>query len=365
MTSDGNTPYDYFTRLAGAFLEGRIYLIQNPPWLNELIPLDGKFFVPYPPMPAILSLPFVAIFNNFQQQILAHILGAGTAILAGKLAFEITKRRNAAIWIALFAGFGNVIWFLSSVGSSWYLGQVAAAFFLTATLYETFTKKRPVIMGMLLGAAYLSRIHVSLSTIFFVFMLIKKPYFTKANFKKIFMFAAGTLPFVLFNFWYNHSRFGAIWEQGYSLIPGVLNEPWYQLGLVHPSYVSRHLEILFKALPVIKNEFPYIFPSWAGLAIWITSPAIFVAISAPFKKKEVQLSVLSIAAISIPILLHGTNGFAQFGYRFATDFIPFVFLILIYALPNRINKWQWAVLVLSILVNAWGVLFINKMGWVV
>lgn len=365
FTSGGDTPYDYFTRLAGSFLEGRIYLIENPPWLNELIPIDGKYFVPYPPMPAFVAMPFVFLFRQFSQQILAHILGTGIAVLFYKLALHITKNTKNALWVGLLVAFGNIIWFLSSTGSSWYLGQITSAFFMSAAIYEGVVKKRPILIGILLGAAYLSRVHTILALPFFVFTLTNNPLVSKINLKKLFYLAVGLAPFLIFNLLYNYARFGVIWDKGYALIPGVLDEPWYQLGLVHPSYISRHLDIIFKALPVFKNEFPYIFPSWGGLAIWITTPAFVFLVKSPVKKLEVKLAILATALISIPILMHGTNGFAQFGYRFAVDFYPFLFLILIYALPKKLKYYHWLLLIISIAVNAWGVVFINKMGWVV
>ncbi len=51
-------------RLADAFLHGHIYLTDHPSWLSELIPRDGVYYVPYPPMPAILLMPLVAIFGT-------------------------------------------------------------------------------------------------------------------------------------------------------------------------------------------------------------------------------------------------------------------------------------------------------------
>jgi hypothetical protein len=331
-------------------------LTENPPWLNELIPTQNKYFVPYPPMPAILAVPFVFL-KDLKQQVLAHLLGAGIAALMAKSAWIITKNKSAALWIGLLTAFGNIIWFLAATGSSWYLGQVSAAFFLTLAIHETLTQKRPFLMGLFLGAAYLSRVHTILSIVFFLYLISKK-------YKKILCFFIGLAPFLIFNALYNFARFGVLWDKGYLLIPGVLEEPWYQLGLLHPSYIERHLKIIFTALPVIKDTFPYIFPSWGGLAIWVTTPAFLLLVKAPFKKPIVKIALLAIALISIPILTHGTYGFAQFGYRFAVDFYPFLFLILIYSLPKKLGKIHWALLFLSILVNTWGVVWINKFGWV-
>ncbi|MCI0524141.1 MAG: hypothetical protein L0Y75_02665, partial [Acidobacteria bacterium] len=37
--------YDYTFRIAGAFLQGQLGLTEQPPdWLNEMIPLDGRFY---------------------------------------------------------------------------------------------------------------------------------------------------------------------------------------------------------------------------------------------------------------------------------------------------------------------------------
>ena len=50
------TDYDYFGRLAAAFLAGHWWLDEAPSWLNELIACgDGRWCVVYPPLPAILA----------------------------------------------------------------------------------------------------------------------------------------------------------------------------------------------------------------------------------------------------------------------------------------------------------------------
>src|SRR3989442_12350217 len=54
------TDYDYFGRLAAAFLAGHWWLDEAPSWLNELIACGvGRCCVVIPPLPAYLSLPFL------------------------------------------------------------------------------------------------------------------------------------------------------------------------------------------------------------------------------------------------------------------------------------------------------------------
>ncbi|BCX14492.1 MAG: hypothetical protein KatS3mg088_175 [Patescibacteria group bacterium] len=360
ITSAGKTPYDYFLRLSQAFLEGKYYIDENPPWLSELIPSgDGKFYIVHPPMPAILLIPFLMIFKNFQQQYIAHIIGALIPVVVFNLSLKIKKNIKLAIWSSLLSGFGTIIWFLSSVGSSWYLGQITACLFLLLAIYKLITSDDPIKIGVFLGAAYLSRVNIIICIPFFIFLLKKK------GVKEFAKLILGFMPFFIFNSIYNYIRFGTIFDVGYSKIPGIFEEPWYQKGLVNISYIPDHLKILLLGMPKIISHFPYIIPSWAGMAIWLTTPAFVFSLFAPIKEMVVKWSWISIFLISTIILSHGGTGFTQFGYRYAVDFYPFLFLLTIRGVAKtKLKKIHWILLFISIIVNLWGVLWINKFQWV-
>ncbi len=363
-TSGGATPYNYFIRLATSFLQGKYYLTENPPWLSELVPdIGGKFYVIQPPMPAILALPFVFIFGkNFQQQILAHIVGAGLVILTMLLSFRIKRDAKLAIWSGLLVGLGSIIWYEAATGSVWYLGQITSAFFLTAALVEAFGKKRPILIGIFLGATFLSRLHVILALPFFLYILYKN----KASFLKNFFFLGlGMAPFFIFNFWYNFVRFGSIFDKGYFLVPGIYSEPWFSKGMLNIAYIPEHLKVIFLMLPKFISKMPFIEPSWGGLAIWITTPAFIYSLRANIKENITKLSWLSIFLIFLLVSLRGGTGWTQFGYRYAIDFYPFLTLLTIKGVAKTGLKWHhWLLLSISILVNFWGVIFINKFGFV-
>lgn len=163
------------------------------------------------------------------------------------------------------------------------------------------------------------------------------------------------------NAYYNYIRFGVIWDKAYILIPGVLNEPWYKNGIINPIYIPKHLKVIFGALPKFSKDFPYITPSWAGLAIWITSPGFVYALFARGKKAfYTWISILCVASV---VFMHGTTGFIQFGYRFAVDFYPLLMFLVLIQVKEKSLKWHhWILLVVGIIVNSWGVLFINKLG---
>ncbi|MGB6882131.1 MAG: hypothetical protein WBD86_02430 [Microgenomates group bacterium] len=363
IASPGNTPHDYFTRLSHSFLQNKYWLEENPSWLSELIPAKNNiFYVVYPPMPAILLMPFVFIFGkSFPQQYLAHFLGALLVVLTMKLSYLLKKDKRLTLWSGALVGIGSIIFYMSSVGSVWYLGQITAAFFLTAALIESLDKKRLLLVSIFLGAAYLSRPHTILSLPLYIF-LIRKNLLNKKSYLK---FIIPFLIFLAFDSTYNFVRFGVPWNKGYFLIPGTLSEPWFSKGIVHLSYIFEDLKVAFLMGPKFLSHFPYIQPSWAGMAIWITTPAFIFALKAPLKEMVVKLSWLSIFLIFLVVGVHGGTGFAQFGYRFAVDFYPFlIFLTIKGVVKTKPKSIHWVLLLMGILVNLWGVLWINKFGWV-
>ena len=94
LSSPGETPYNYFTRLSQSFLNGNLYITQNPSWLNELVPINHKYYVVYPPMPAIVIMPYVFLLKEYASQtIFTIILGTINAILV----YSLLQRLNFLI----------------------------------------------------------------------------------------------------------------------------------------------------------------------------------------------------------------------------------------------------------------------------
>jgi len=363
LTSAGRTPYDYFTRLSSAFLTGKYYLSQNPVWLNELINIGpGKYTFVNPPIPAIIAIPFVWIFGNaFQQQYLAHLVGALSIIVVWTIAQKIKRDIKLSIWSSLLLGLGSIFWFLSATGSVWYLGQVTAVFFILLAINESLGRKRPFLIASFLACAFFSRLQLILSLPFFIYLTFRD----SVSVKKIVSFSIPIALFFAAYFIYNFLRFGNPLQNGYTLIAGILNEPWFNKGQFSIQYIPNHLYLLFLKLPIFLKSFPYIQPSWAGMAIWITTPAFIYALKANIKDRVNIASWITILLVGLVNFSYGSTGFTQFGYRYAVDFYPFLTLLTIKGAAKTGIKWHhWVLLILSIAVNLWGVLWINKFGWV-
>jgi hypothetical protein len=78
------------------------------------------------------------------------------------------------------------------------------------------------------------------------------------------------------------------------------------------------------------------------------------------------VSVLLIALVN---LMHFSQGWVQFGYRFSNDFVPWAILLVAIGGEAVVRRraWGWplvgGLVGASILVNAWGVAWGNLLGW--
>ncbi len=377
VTGEGYaTYYNYYVRLADAFLHGRLYLLTNPSWLNELIPNPHGpgFYVVYPPLPAFLMTPFVAIWGlNLNQTIFGFFFAAATVPLAYLVAKDVSKkptemqpkREGAYVWFAVLFGFSTLFWYLASIGSVWLIAQVISAFFLFLALHEAFNKNRPLLVGLLVGASFWCRLPTILGIFFFAGLAISTQQNSnwvgkfKASLPSLAKMAVGAGTFVIFDFIYNFVRFGTIFDVGYWMIPGILNEPWFNHGLFSFLYVTANLKPFLTGLPTITSVAPYIQVPMTGLAIWFTTPAFIFALKSKVKDPVTWWSWVAIISIAAVIFTKGLSGWG-FGYRYAMDFYPFLFVLTVRGMGTNLKWYHKLLIILGIIINAWGVIAINK-----
>lgn len=355
--------FNYFIILADAFLHGRLNILDHQSWLNELVSWQGKYYVVFPPMPAILLLPFVAIFGNqFPQPYLSIILGATNVGLSYLVLCKLFKAKVALTTSILYA-FGTIQWYHAEVGSAWYFAHICAMSFLWLIILETIHKKRLFLIGLLIGGAYLSRIPTILSVSFVLIYLYKdfinnKIRFFIYNFKYIFFLGFGVSVAVILNALYNFIRFGVFYDVSYVLLP-ILNEPWYKYGFVSINYIPIHLREIFLSLPIIKNTPPYVYPNLFAMSIFLLTPAFILIFRAKFKDKLILAALISTILIMIPELMHGGNGFTQFGYRHTLDVLPFMLILVASGMKEKVTWWIKSLIAISIIINLWGVIMIS------
>ena len=376
-TGEGHpTYYNYYVRLADAFLHGRLYLIDNPSWLNELVPNPAGpgFYVVYPPLPAFLMTPLVAIFGlELNQTLVSLFIGSCTVVVAYFVARDLLRKaddrekqnRQTHLWVAALFGFGTIFWWLASTGSVWLIAQVFSAFFMLLAIHEAFNKARPLVMGLLVGASFWCRLPTILGVFFFAGLIISRQQplnwtaKIRSSLKPLVLLAVGVGIFVAFDMAYNYVRFKAFFDVAYWMIPGVLNEPWFRLGLFNLAYIPENLAPFLMGLPAFNFTVPFMHAPIQGLAIWFTTPAFIFALKSKLRNAVTWSAWAAIFAIAFVIFTKGLSGWG-FGYRYAVDFYPFLFVLAVRGMGVKLRWYHKLLIVLGIVVNLWGTLAFNK-----
>ncbi len=362
--------YKHYVYLADAFLNLRLDIQNFPDFYVDVIKFQGKSFIPFPPAPAILLMPVVAIFGTATKLPYFSMLIASANSVLVFLLFKKQKIRQRII-LYLFYGFGTVVWYSAAIGTTWFYALICANFFLFLSLIFFLHKKNFFLAGLFLGAATLSRHPTLLAGIFFL------PFFFKKNKRTNFLkFLSGLLPLFFLQLIYNFLRFGNLFEEGYvQLYQAYSHSPYpYHIfklwspefkyfGYLDPRNIPAHLVTLFFLLPEKIQKFPFFKPSPYGMSILLTSPLFLYLLKANFKKKLIFRSLIASLFIFIPIFFHYTQGWVQFGYRFLIDPLPFLLIILSDGLPKKINFWVIFLLVFSVVSNYFGVYWGRKLGW--
>ena len=135
--------YNHFVWQADAFLHGRAWFLWPIPaggdlpqndYLRDVYPLttptgtpDGRALLPFPPLPALVLLPFVAVFGlaTDQEWIAIGLAATGVGLAwwaLGGLRLRTTVRAIATVIFAT----GTTWWWAAAVGSTWYLAHLVA-----------------------------------------------------------------------------------------------------------------------------------------------------------------------------------------------------------------------------------------------
>jgi hypothetical protein len=113
---------------------------------------------------------------------------------------------------------------------------------------------------------------------------------------------------------------------------------------------------------------PIALPRDIGMSVLLTSPAYLLAVPAlrAFRRSRIVAgAALAILAISVVNLMHFSQGWVQFGYRFSNDFVMFALPLVALGMQRRggVGLLGGALILVSIGVNFWGMTWGNLLGW--
>ena len=148
-----------------------------------------------------------------------------------------------------------------------------------------------------------------------------------------------------------------------------------------PRYLIQNLPLMVGGLPdilppctdpnAVRGLFsatcPIIAPRDVGMSLFLTSPAWllgFLSLRWWGVDRLVTGAALAVAAIATVNLMHFSQGWVQFGYRFSNDFAPFALILVALAIQAIRRRWiAYALIGISMAVNLWGVIWGHLFGW--
>ena len=437
--------YNHFVWQALAFLHGTA-VIDYPVdgggfplgnnWMQDIFPLSELTndptttgaLLPFPPLPAILLMPFVAIRGVATDiRAVSVLLGALDVGLAWWALGRLAVSRRIRLATTIFFGFGTVLWYAAQLGTTWFFAHVAAvAFILLAvgvalgadpdaddeverlprpsgvvrSLVEQVRRplslldRRQVLAGLLFGLACTARLPVLFAAPFFMLVGGGGTWVRRSVSAGL-----GTALPVGLLLLYNLATTGHVFHPGYDWqyqreatgYPTLnYHADW---GIEDPRYLVQNLQIMLLSTPAITpalepgslgdgdpvctdpgaargvfdRRCPLAEPRAIGMSIILTSPAFLLAIPALRSRRSrlIAGSYLAVIAIAFINLLHFSQGWVQFGYRFSNDFVVFALLLVAVGMSRRggVGRLGFVLVAASVLINLWGVIWGNILGW--
>jgi hypothetical protein len=346
---------DPFFPLADAFLHGRLHLTGGPyTWLEEIPRPGGGYYIPFPPVPAVLLMPVVAVIGAVGDTNVAAAIGGGLCVI---LMFACLGRLKLALVphtvLALAFAFGSELTWAAGVGGTHLFAQVVGETFLLGALLVALNGRSAYVAGLLLALGAGARLPIGLALPVFLYLYRGQRF----AWSKLLL---GALPIALGVALYNDARFGSPFEFGYGLIQSadgtsVLTEPWYGDGIVSLSYLPRGLYSLLLRTFEFRDDAPWLVPTWAGQSVVVTMPGLLWLVRSAWRDPFVRVLGATSALVLVPDLIHGNQGFAQFGYRFILDALPLLWLMLGLVVARRgLGVWLPLALAAGIAVFAYG-----------
>jgi len=383
--------YNNYSYLADALLRGRLYVDGMPEYL-ESVEFGGHVYMHFAPGPAVLCLPFVAVFgvNGFNIAWLSLLLGAANTALAYRVFRQmgIGRDRRERLWCTALLTFGTVHCFLAVLGHGWFLGHVSSWFFLLlgmAFLTAPEDRRReahPLLAGVFYGCAVCCRMPNLLGGLFF-FGYVLTRYRREERLRALLLFCLGAaVPGGLYMA-YNFARFGTILDKGYNLthLKDMHRDMYLEMqalpkgeqlaflkaaerkvgGPLQLTYVGYNLYSVFLLGPELTRAYPYVIPTLAGVSLTHLSPALYAAGWVDYRRDRLSCFLLAAAVVcAVPFLMNYGNGYAQFGMRYAMDFLPYVGILAAMGMTRKpLGGWKAALIALCMLLNLWGPVYWN------
>jgi len=370
--ADGTPDTAYFNHLADAFLHGQLYLAQ-PPNNHDLTEYQGHWYVPFPPLPALLMLPWVALAGlpTVQTVLFCAIFGALNVTFVYALLQALSQRGwtklsvTDNLWLTGLFGLGSVHWYMATLGSVWFVAQICTVTFVVLAVWSTVANGSPWLAGLALGLAMVGRPNVALTwpLLLGIAALQGRAKEGQIAWSGLVKWAiASAIPMLLAVaglLLYNNARFGNPLDFGYlsENVADRLKEPLRIYGQFNLHYAAKNFWSMWLAGPQWDAKLNFWKPDPEGMSLFMTTPALLYLGRARRASPLTLGGWLAFILLMIPLLLYYNTGWYQFGYRFSLDFMVPVIVLLAVAAGERVTGSMRTLILVGVLVNLYGLLW--------
>ena len=341
--------HNAYIQFAQSLLHGNLNLPATAD-SGDLSFFNGKLYLPYPPLPGLILIPFVILFGAAHVNTVA--IATAMSCICLYLVYNILSRlkvdKEYFPWLIAAIFFGTGYWYALFTSHHVYaFAHITSFLFQLLIINELLGKRRWWLIGIFIGCTFLTRQF----TIFYVlFAAGYMFYLHKGNKEKITLKAVLSLIssvsfFVTLYLMYNYLRYGDIFDSGYKHIIyiGVLKERVEQYGVFNIRYVLFNLyTTLIKGFNIQFDGKGYLhikdMDLW-GTSLLCASPFLIASFKANWSKIIRISSWTTILIILIGQLFYHNNGYEQVNTsRFSLDFLPLLLVLTSLGLP-KVPMW--------------------------
>lgn len=386
------SPDNHFVHLAESLLHGELGVLGNrAPGNNDWAFYEGRWYVSFPPFPAAVILPVVAVFHldTLDRLFWALLAGVAPALIYVMLrtlrerGHSERSMRDELLLTTIFA-FGSVYFFTAVQGAVWFAAHVVASSLLALFVIFSLDARRPVLAGTMIGLLFMTRPTTLLAAAFFGLEALRmarpegasdhadapsvwqqafrwvRDVSWKPVVKNVALFSIPMVVVVGITMALNYARFDHPLEFGHQYLQIRWLDRIEKWGLFNYHYMSKNLAVMLAAMPWISGAAPFVMLSRHGIALWITTPH-FVQTLFPKRVTATMVGLFAAAGlVAFYDSLYQNSGWIQFGYRFSLDYAPFLFALL--AMNRRkFGPVFWALAAFAIAVNTFGAVTFDRM----
>lgn len=370
--------YNSYARQAAAWLEGRLDLGKNVPWL-ELANFQGRYYVSFPPFPSYVLLPFAMLFREPPDNLVAFAVTLAGTFFAVRLAQKLEVGDRESVLLAAFLYGANNLWQITVDGWVWFFAQNLSLMLTLLSFCRAADGKKGSAFFFLCAAVGCRPFQILYAPAVCLMLMRKR----KRGLRWLLweedqvLIPAALLAgsFLLLNF----MRFGNPLEFGHNYLPEFMEAEHGQFSL---TYLGENIKSLFRLPEWDPEAERLVFPQFNGVNIFLVFPLFILCLWAAAEKalrlsrgggnalkKGMRNDLMAFSLIVLHIFLlccHRTMGGAHFGHRYIADVTPMAFCALAMdaakvqgSAEKRSGPRQlcfWLLFAVGLLLNFFGVL---------